>query len=334
MNRIFPGIPFTSRRSKGKINLAGQAGRMYGSHRSGWSFAVNSLRDLHHPGGILVDAFIDRTFAADAIRKASYSKPWIGFIHVPPHVPAWLNSVQTNEAIFSSAEWNQSLPFCRGLFTLSEYHKKYLEAKFDFPVENLVHPTAIPDLTWSADRFLSNGDKKIIQSGWWLRRVTSIYVLNVKGYRKVVLMKPEANAEQHLNLELEHLKRREQVGKREIGSVEQTGFLSDRKFDQLLSQNIVFLDLFDASANNTVIECIVRNTPLLVNPIEPVIEYLGAGYPLYFNSLDEAGRKAEDLDLICEAHRYLTELPVKKKLTGEYFRQSFENSQIYRSLGN
>jgi len=332
LKRIFPYTPFATGRNEGKINLTGQAGRMYGSHRSGWSFAVTSLLDLHNPHGILVDGFIDRTFATDAVRRKVYTEPWIGFVHVPPHVPEWLHDTQTNEAIFSTGEWKQSEPFCRGLFTLSGYHRKYLESRFSFPVENLVHPTALPDLKWSMDRFRSNKDKKIIQSGWWLRRATSIYLLDVNGYKKIILMKQDADADRHLDLEMENLQLRERIGKRELVSIQKIDYLPHRKYDHWMSENLVFLDLFDASASNAVIECIVRNTPLLINPLEPVIEYLGAGYPLYFKSLEEAARKAEDLDLVYHAHCYLADLPEKKKLTGEYFRESFKNSQIYRSL--
>ncbi|GAG25573.1 unnamed protein product, partial [marine sediment metagenome] len=79
-------------------------------------------------------------------------------------------------------------------------------------------------------------------------------------------------------------------------------------------------------------ECIVRNTPILINPIEAIVEYLGEDYPFYFNSLEEAAQKAENFDLVYKAHRYLIDHPIKKKLTGEYFRESFINSSIYRSL--
>ena len=58
-----------------------------------------------------------------------------------------------------------------------------------------------------------------------------------------------------------------------------------KEYDQLLEKNIVFIELIDASANNTILECIVRNTPIIVNKIEPVVEYLGDDYPLYFENL-------------------------------------------------
>ena len=38
----------------------------------------------------------------------------------------------------------------------------------------------------------------------------------------------------------------------------------DEAYDRLLTENLVFLCLLDASAVNTVLECIVRNTPIVV----------------------------------------------------------------------
>lgn len=59
--------------------------------------------------------------------------------------------------------------------------------------------------------------------------------------------------------------------------------VSNDDYDTLLTENIVFINLVDASAVNTIIECIVRNTPIIVNNHPAVIELLGKNYPLYFN---------------------------------------------------
>jgi hypothetical protein len=58
--------------------------------------------------------------------------------------------------------------------------------------------------------------------------------------------------------------------------------VSNEEYDDLLSQNIVFLNLVDASAINTLLECVVRNTPIIINKIPAVVEVLGENYPLYY----------------------------------------------------
>jgi hypothetical protein len=63
------------------------------------------------------------------------------------------------------------------------------------------------------------------------------------------------------------------------------------------------------------------------------VEYLGEDYPLYFNDLEEAGAKADDDDLVLEAHKYMMGLD-KTVYTQEHFRESFENSEIYQSIIN
>ena len=66
-------------------------------------------------------------------------------------------------------------------------------------------------------------------------------------------------------------------------SVEVMEHLSDSAYDELLSDIVVFLNLIDASAVNTVIECIVRNTPLIINRLPAIVEILGEDYPLLSN---------------------------------------------------
>lgn len=58
--------------------------------------------------------------------------------------------------------------------------------------------------------------------------------------------------------------------------------LSNDEYDELFSQNVVFLNLLDCSAVNTVIECIVRNTPLIVNRHPALEEMLGIEYPGFY----------------------------------------------------
>jgi hypothetical protein len=68
----------------------------------------------------------------------------------------------------------------------------------------------------------------------------------------------------------------------------------------------------DASAANTVIECIVRRTPLVVNRIPAVEEYIGREYPLFYNTLEEANAILNDLDLLELGHKYLINYDISK----------------------
>ena len=70
----------------------------------------------------------------------------------------------------------------------------------------------------------------------------------------------------------------------------------------------VFLQLIDASAVNTLVECIIRNTPILINPIEPVVEFLGEDYPFYYKNFYEANNKSSNIKFIEDSHNYLKNL--------------------------
>nr|QYA18339.1 polysaccharide pyruvyl transferase [Clandestinovirus] len=96
--------------------------------------------------------------------------------------------------------------------------------------------------------------------------------------------------------------------------------LKNDEYDQLLCRNIVFLHLKDASAANTIIECIVRNTPVLVNPLPPVVEYLGQDYPFYYRSFREAADKATDIATISAAHRHLASMNKEMLDIRSFFR--------------
>jgi hypothetical protein len=315
-----------------KIDLADQLQADFGRHRSGLKYGLGYLKVLHQAGGVVLDVFIERTFCWHPQGIEPHTKPWIGFIHVPPNVPDWFIYEQSNEMIFASEAWKQSLLYCRGLFTLSRYHKKYLETKLDIPVDPLIFPTEIPGLKWSFDKFAANKEKKIIQVGWWLRKLHAIYQFPKTAYKKVFLNVEHEILPHLMNIERKRLEKEGTFNDEMYDTAEQIGFLPDKEYDKLLSENIVFIYLYDASANNTITECIARSTPILINPIEPVKEYLGEDYPFYYHTLEEAAAKAMNLDLVYKTHQYLAQHPIKKKLSGKYFLESFVKSGVYKGL--
>lgn len=107
--------------------------------------------------------------------------------------------------------------------------------------------------------------------------------------------------------------------------------LSNEQYDILLSQNIVFLNMWDAAAVNTLIECIVRNTPVLINKLPPIVEYLGENYPLYLDPLSPDDLSVLTYSNIVAAHTYLTNMN-KNFLTAHFFMDSLTNGPIYSQL--
>lgn len=303
-------------------------------HRSGWPYAIESLLPLHSDEGVLFDGFLEKKFAwgheaGDRYNQFKpYRVPWVGVLHNPPDIPEWFNLNQHNPRdIFKTEEWKRSIVWCLGLFTLSSHLRDWLTERTSVPVQSLLHPTETPELKFSMDRFLANPDRKIVQVGWWLRRTSSLFRLCVMGVRKALLSIGHDYMGAIIQKELEL------AGDPSLAdTVEVIPYLGPREYDALLSQNLVFLDLYDSSANNVIVECIVRSTPVLVNPLPAVREYLGAAYPLYFHTLEEAGEIVRDPERIRVGHEYLKRLPWKGQLQGEAFRLAFAATSIYRGL--
>lgn len=115
-----------------------------------------------------------------------------------------------------------------------------------------------------------------------------------------------------------------------LESVEVLQELKNGEYDKLLSNSVVFLDLVDASTANTILECIVRETPLLLNRIPPTVELMGEGYPLFYSSIEEA---AEVLNFqnIQRAYEYMKTID-REKYRIDSFVESFLNSKIYQNI--
>jgi len=108
-----------------------------------------------------------------------------------------------------------------------------------------------------------------------------------------------------------------------FNSIEVLEYIDNDAYDTILSQNIIFLNLVDASAINTLIECMVRNTPIVINKIPPVVELLGEKYPLYYENINEV-KSMITYDKIQKTYKYLKSLN-KKKLDINYFMNDFIN---------
>lgn len=108
-----------------------------------------------------------------------------------------------------------------------------------------------------------------------------------------------------------------------LASVEILERLSNEDYDMLLSRNIIFLNLVDCSAANTIIESIVRCVPICLNRIPAAVEYLGPQYPLFYTRLSDIPSLLT-LDNITKTHQYMKAMD-KSRLNIDEYLTEFQN---------
>lgn len=319
----------------GKLDLSQVT--VFPFHRSGWRYAMESLMPLHHDEGVQFVGVIEEVFGwkrRESVKKGMVPirRPWIGIFHNPVEMAGFSGTGTSPQTILDSYHFNESLKYCRGLYCLSNHFQNWLKSRVDVPTGVLFHPSGAVEKKFSYERFLAAPEKRVVQVGAWLRNFISLKHLPTLEYKKICINTGESGAAYQRLMELS-VDIYNADGLEVIGEYEMVDWMPDDEFDELLANCVVFLDLIGASANNAVIECIRRGTPVLVNRLPAVEEYLGADYPLYFDSLGGAADKLHDMSLIKKAHEYLVGMD-QSFLDGEFFRQSVANSEIYKNLAD
>ena len=227
-------------------------------------------------------------------------------------------------------------------------------------IEVLYHPTLFVDRLWTPNVRLGTSEEiTLINIGAWYRNPFTIYSLDLpnvnrkilKGHRmesyfppeKLRLSSHEIASPETKNRWVYYLSKYLQsegitefdlnddteLSKR-IRSVQVVEKLENEEYDHLLTSVSCFLHLVDVSAANTIIECIVRNTPIVVNNHPAVVEYLGDDYPLLYSDPSEL-KDLLTLEQIEKAHKYLQEKD-KSYLTIDRFLSDLTSSDSYKGI--
>jgi hypothetical protein len=304
----------------------------YGDHRNSFNKIAEALLPLETSNeGILLLPFIERYFVwgnepgeAGSATPCPIQKPWVGILHVPFFAPSWFHSHVSPEVIFEKDLWQKSLPYCKGIITLSGDLKRDVEYHLpNIPVLSLLHPTDFDNLkAFDFERYTNK--PTLVQAGDWLRKLQAIHQIKANGHRRVMLKKAYTNS--YLANEIA------EFGDVTDPSVEIFTMVSNEEYDDLLSSSVVVCWLYATAANNLVLECIARKTPLLINPLPSVVEYLGLDYPLYINDIAEAEALLADKQRIKTAHDYLKNSKFRTELSYQAFFEKFRDSDFYNNL--
>jgi hypothetical protein len=313
-----------------KLDIS-MANMSYGKHRNAFNIFIESLRPLDSGhGGILLLPFIEKYFIwgkdegeALSEKPMSLNRDWIGIIHIPFDSPSWLAGNMMPEKFMATKLWEDSFPACKGLICLCQDLEADVRFIYpDLPLIALKFPTVTTPKLFDFDEYQKN--PRLVQVGEWLRKLQAIYEIQSTGHEKIILLKSSSRKSLAKDIS--------KNGDFTNNTVKEMKFVSDESYDQILSSSVVICFLYATAANNIVVECISRHTPIIINPLPAVVEYLGDEYPLYATDSESADELLADKDKLLLAVDYLRRRTSIIDLSYRNFYKTFASSKFYKNL--
>ena len=285
-----------------KLNVQGV--RDWGHHRAGWPHCVQAMHEsCHTDDGVLMfpNTVIPEMLEGDKV----VTEPWVGVLHQSPSCVRQLRP---------TAAWEENMKSCRGVFLLNKAAASEFRQRFPRVRVNAIHyglsDFGIPFQEHALDRKRAT----VLFIGHWLRDLSVFQqmYLNERRFQKRLLCGVDhGQAPGRNTIKMSHV--------------------PNSIYDALLARSIVFLQLHDAGSNTTVLECLARNTPLVINRLPAVEEYLGRDYPLFFNDRGVAYSMINDVRRLRAGHEYL-KTQDKTHITLDNFVRELTESEIYDQL--
>jgi len=227
------------------------------TNRRGWKYICyhlqNKLNDFNYLYNfdnidILIDSYIDMTFR-NTLFDPVYCVSWIGFLHY------------FNNKLFKNKNFIKSLYKCVYLVVFSKHLKNKLINAFKlhnikFDINNIIViylPSETNNIT-----YWTPFSKYLL----WVWKPSILWIGD--RYRNFVIY----NA----------LPKNNSLYKDKIC------INKCHSYDNLLDYNIVVLNITDCVISHTVVECINKNVPVIINRLPILEEYLGIDYPLFYEN--------------------------------------------------
>jgi polysaccharide pyruvyl transferase WcaK-like protein len=296
-------------------------------HVKGWGWCMRGLQNFvreYKYENCIFDDFLDATMIWESKTRAivgqlPYRSPWCGVIHHP-----FENKIKNNaDVLVTNPLFLESLPHCRFLIVFSEHLAKQIKQRIPFARIHVIgHPKEMGNVFWDINKFLEK--PRLVQIGGFLRDPMGIYKLQLtqkqKWLNKFVLNGSGTNNKCKVNFtgnENAFQHELEMWINDVIQGVGEIDRLTDEQYHNFLTDIVVFLPLINASACNTLLECLVTCTPVVVPSLPSVMEALPVGYPLIFPVNDyTTAASIINKDNIILAHQLLKKHTRDYSLTG------------------
>ena len=233
-------------------------------------------------------------------------EPWVGISHMTPGTPEYWNEADVDN-LFENENFIKSLEYCRCFIVMSDYLKTHVSEmlKGKVRVECIKHPVSANIRQFNFNVFKNKKEWSVIQLGQQMRYLTTIYRLKT-SFKKIWLSGSRDSDKMNRLLKGESNWLDVDINRDEVETPYVKNF---HEYDLLITENIILINLINASANNSILEMMASNTPFFVNKLDPVVEYLGEDYPMYYGELSEVEELLEDKDsllsLYQKTHDYL-----------------------------
>lgn len=287
------------------------------THRGGWRTIMQNLISsevvsLNHRESQL--QLIDCSESFFLWNNRVMRKPWVGIVHYTPDLPETFPKFETLQGVLAEKSFRSSLPWCRALIVFSQRNAEYLREMLPgVHIVTMKHPVGISSTPRQFDIGvfeMRRMSRSVAMLGQQYRRLSTLVLLRVK-YPKVWL---PGNAKLNKARFAELYARDAHAPKKnDLDSFSIVYTKNFDEYDDFVLNNIIVLDVFDAAANNAVLEAIAMANPIFVRRHRAIEEYLGSEYPLFFNTLEEAefimNSERDLLEHMRSAHTYLKALP-------------------------
>lgn len=300
---------------------------------------INKLDNVKE-NDIIVDLYGDQTFGW--LNDRIYKHPWVVIFH---HDFKSVDSKDKNDIYHYLNSDNFIASRNKLLFIIvltKDLQRKILDYDPSLNVKYIRHPTDL-DVTHFHKQFIYKETLPIVTVGNQYRKLFSIYELET-NYPKYILVNKnkknsyldniiikevpfcqlyDNNSQPVTNKMILDFKSKfpyirfdnNFYGKvtkeyfthvnRLLNSVTYISSLNDHEYDLLFSSSIIFLYLEQAVAVNVVIECIIRNTPIIINRLPSLEEELGKNYPLFYDNVKDITINKE---IIQQTYDYLSKI--------------------------
>lgn len=285
------------------------------NEHNNWKIVENEIKNINFEG-----LFI--TFCELYFNKINtpVQEMWYGIIHNPcewENYSPWYD----NTNLFELNVFVESLRFCKLLFVMSKTQiipiKELLKKKgYKIDVINLYHPINKLNFSFDFEKYTNNSKKTIFSIGNWLRKQYSIFKLqcDAKFNKAILPFTKRTQDELSFYINRDHIV----ITDEEFKSVLKIEKLDDFNYHKIFEKNLVFLDVYLTTINNTFLECLISNTPILLNRHQEYVELIGETYPLFYDSLDDIKYFIFNDENILNAHNYLKKVD-KTRFTLDYF---------------